>query len=156
MTPGMKTQQGRSLYEQDILLWVEDTIAKLKNRDFENLDIKNLIEEVEAVGIAQRRELFSRLNRLLEHLLKRLYVNSDWEHRGWEQTIRHQRVELRKLLQTAPSLKNLWEETVDEAWEAALESVRDDYPNANFPDRFPYATDVEALLNQKYWEMSHE
>jgi hypothetical protein len=38
MTPGMKTQEGRSLYEQDILLWVEDTIAKLKNRDFENLE----------------------------------------------------------------------------------------------------------------------
>ncbi|WP_223343238.1 DUF29 family protein [Synechocystis sp. PCC 7339] len=27
-----------SLYDQDIVLWVEDTVAKLQPRDFENLD----------------------------------------------------------------------------------------------------------------------
>nr|WP_019500448.1 DUF29 family protein [Pseudanabaena sp. PCC 6802] len=42
--------KARSLYEQDILLWVEDTVAKLKSRDFQNLDIENLIEEVESLG----------------------------------------------------------------------------------------------------------
>ena len=63
-----------SLYEQDILLWVEDTVNKLKNRDFKNLDIDNLIEEVESLGISQKKELISRLMVLLEHLLKRLYL----------------------------------------------------------------------------------
>ena len=57
-----------SLYEQDILLWVEDTVHKLKNHDFENLDIDNLIEEVESLGITQKKELISRLMVLLEHL----------------------------------------------------------------------------------------
>ena len=64
-----------SLYEQDILLWVEDTVNKLKNRDFKNLDIDNLIEEVESLGISQKKELISRLMVLLEHLLKRFYVD---------------------------------------------------------------------------------
>ena len=32
----------QSLYDQDILLWVEDTIAKLKAHDFANLDLENL------------------------------------------------------------------------------------------------------------------
>ncbi len=64
-----------SLYEQDILLWVEDTVNKLKNHDFENLDIDNLIDEVESLGISQKKELISRLMVLLEHLLKRLYVD---------------------------------------------------------------------------------
>ena len=44
-----------SLYEQDILLWSEETVAKLKARDFDHLDIENLIEEVEALGISQKR-----------------------------------------------------------------------------------------------------
>lgn len=35
-----------TLYEKDILLWVEDTVSKLRNQDFENLDLKNLIEEI--------------------------------------------------------------------------------------------------------------
>ena len=33
-----------SLYDRDILLWVEDTVAKLKSHDFEHLDLDNLIE----------------------------------------------------------------------------------------------------------------
>jgi hypothetical protein len=37
-----------ALYEKDILLWVEDTVSKLKKHDFENLDIENLIEEIES------------------------------------------------------------------------------------------------------------
>ena len=61
-----------SLYEQDILLWVEDTVNKLKSGDFKNLDIDNLIEELESLGISQKKELISLLMVLLEHLLKRL------------------------------------------------------------------------------------
>lgn len=39
-----------SLYDQDIILWVKDTIAKLQTQDFANLDIEHLIEEVDALG----------------------------------------------------------------------------------------------------------
>ena len=145
--------EALSLYEQDIVLWVEDTVAKLKAGDFANVDLVNLIEEVESVGVSQRRELFSRLNRLIEHLLKRLYVNSPENFNGWEQTIRHQRVELIKLLETSPSLKTQWEKNCEEAWKVALKNVKEDYLTINFPDRFPYPADVDTLLNQKYWEI---
>ena len=57
-----------------LLLWSEDTVAKLKARDFDHLDMEHLIQEVEALGISQKKELVSRLIILLEHLLKRLYV----------------------------------------------------------------------------------
>lgn len=57
-----------SLYDQDILLWVEDTVANLKARDFETLDIENLIEEVEALGTSQKIAILTRLIILLEHL----------------------------------------------------------------------------------------
>jgi hypothetical protein len=87
-----------TLYEKDILLWVEDTVSKLKKHDFENLDIKNLIEEVESLGISQKKELMSRLMVLLEHLLKRLYVDSPYDYNGWERTIRNQRAEIDLLI----------------------------------------------------------
>ncbi|MFM7575534.1 MAG: DUF29 family protein, partial [Microcystaceae cyanobacterium] len=50
-------QQDQTIYDHDILLWVETTVAKLKARDFENLDIDNLIEEVKSLGISQKKEL---------------------------------------------------------------------------------------------------
>ena len=46
----LQTQvEALSLYEEDFLLWSEDTAAKLKARDFENIDLENLIEEVESL-----------------------------------------------------------------------------------------------------------
>ena len=71
-----------SLYERDILLWAEETVYKLKARDFDGLELENLIEEIESLGISQKKELLSRLTTLLEHLLKRLYVNLPDDRNG--------------------------------------------------------------------------
>ena len=87
-------KESRSLYERDTLLWIEDTVAKLKAQDFENIDLENLIEEIDELGKSQKKELKSRLLVLLEHLLKRLYVDSPNDFRGWEITIREQRQQI--------------------------------------------------------------
>ncbi|UZQ53828.1 DUF29 domain-containing protein [Trichothermofontia sichuanensis B231] len=149
----------QSLYEQDILLWAEDTVAKLKARDFEHLDLEHLIEEVESLGISQRKELLTRLTRLLEHLLKRLYVPSPEDYRGWENTIREQRRQLRFLLEAAPSLKRLWAVSFDRAWQAAYEDMSDAYPQIPFPSIWPYEGEIEVVLTANFWEReppSHE
>ncbi len=140
-----------SLYEQDILLWVEDTVAKLKVRDFENLDIENLIEEVESVGISQRKEIVSRLIVILEHLLKRLYVKFPQEYNGWERTIRTQRGEIEALLEEVPSLKNQWDASFDKAWKIALKIVNKEYRHVNFPMKWPNDRSIEAILDRDFW-----
>lgn len=140
-----------SLYEQDILLWVEDTVSKLKARDFDNLDLENLIEEVESLGISQKKELASRLMVILEHLLKRLYVNSPDDYNGWERTIRTQRNALELLLEDAPSLKTFWDASFDNAWRIALRTVREEYPQVNFPTQWPYSRQVAAMLTKRFW-----
>jgi hypothetical protein len=145
--------QERSLYEEDILLWVKDTSAKLKARDFENLDLENLIEEVESLGISQRKELLSRLTVILAHILKRIYVNLPHDYNGWERTISTQGIQLRVLLKKVPSLKTHWDSSFEDAWEIALQTVQEDYPKVDFPDRFPYGSDVDSLLNKKLWEI---
>ena len=65
-----------NLYDRDYLQWIDDTVNKLRIGDFANLDMDNLIEEIEDLGRSQKRELNSRLKMLLEHLLKRIYVNN--------------------------------------------------------------------------------
>jgi len=142
-----------SLYEQDFLLWSEDTAAKLRTRDFEHLDLENLIEEVESLGRSDRKELLNRLIIIFEHLLKRLYVELPEDYNGWERTIRTQRTCLKVLLRQSPSLKSKWAESIEYACQDALKGVEEDYPNVNFPDRFPYASDVDSLLNEKFWEI---
>ena len=149
MTQLMET---RSLYHQDLLLWVEETVAQLKAQDFAHLDLENLIEEVESLGISQRRELLSRLTTLLEHLLKRLYVNLPDDYNGWERTIREQRKQLRILLKASPSLKRIWAETFIQAWELAIADVREEYMAVSFPDQWPFSVELDALLSQHFWQ----
>ncbi len=51
----------KSLYESDFLLWTQDTVAKLKARDFDHVDLENLIEEIESLGKSDKKEIRSRL-----------------------------------------------------------------------------------------------
>ncbi|MEA5619887.1 DUF29 domain-containing protein [Cronbergia sp. UHCC 0137] len=141
-----------SLHESDFLLWTEETVNKLKALDFQHLDLPNLIEEVEALGISQKKELLSRLTTLLEHLLKRLYVTMPQEYNGWERTIREQRKEIDLLLVQMPSLRRFWDEDMQIAWKSAIKVVRKEYRQTAFPEQWQYSIQPEAILDYDFWE----
>jgi Domain of unknown function DUF29 len=72
-------------YDTDLLTWSERQAALLRRRVAGELvndaaiDWSNVPEEIESVGHSERRELRSRLARLLQHLLKWRYQP---EHRS--------------------------------------------------------------------------
>jgi len=140
------------LYDRDSYLWLEETIASLRIRDFQGLDVLHLIEELEIVAGRDRAEIENRLGVLLAHLLKRLCVDSAYDFRGWEITIREQRRHLKISLQQSPSLKRFFVEAFDRAWQDALIEVREDYPQFVFPDQWQFSRDIDILLTVKFWE----
>ncbi len=148
----MPTETKVSLYEQDLALWIDDVVAKLKARDFDNLDIDNVIEEIDALGKSQRREVKSRLQTLLAHILKRLYVDSPLDYNGWERTIREQRKELRLLFEQSPSLKGYYTEVFDNAWQSALSEVQQEYKKTDFPQMWQFNKSIDSVINNNYWE----
>jgi predicted phage-related endonuclease len=147
--------QSKELYARDFVAWCENTVTKLKARQFDALDLDNLIEEIESLAKRDRRELESRLDVLLNHLLKRCYISTPENHRGWELTIREQRKELQRLLKQSPSLQNYLSEIFDEVWNVALNEVREDYPEINFPDNWEFSWDIEAILSEEFWSSTN-
>jgi Domain of unknown function DUF29 len=139
-------------YDCDLSLWIEETIAQLKRGDLQSVDIEHLIEELEGLAGRDRRELKSRLQTLLEHLLKRMYVNLPNEFNGWQRTIREQRKELRLLLETSPSLKSILLESFAPIYQKALQDVREDYASVTFPDTWSYDRDLESILSNNFWD----
>lgn len=147
----IKITNQRKLYEQDLVAWCDDTVAKLKAGNFHDIDIDSLISEIEGLAGRDRRELESRLEVLLNHLLKRVYVQSSEDYRGWELTIREQRRQLQKLIKQSPSLHNHWHQVFPEAWLTAQSDAQEDYPQAQFPNRCPFNHNIDALLSEKFW-----
>ena len=148
----IETQIAVSLYEQDYLLWIEDTVHKLQTRDIKGLDFDNLIEEIESLGRSQKHELENRLGELFEHILKRTYVNMPDCYRSWVESIDKQRVSIKRLLKQAPSLKPYFSQVFDEVYKDTLKIVRRGYPQCEFPDTWPFSCDIDAMLNVDFWE----
>lgn len=144
-------QTQDKLYQRDFVAWCEDTIAKLKARRFSEIDLESLIEEIEGLAKRDQRELKNRLRILLNHLLKRIYVASPHDYRGWESTIREQRRQLQDLLEQSPSLRNYWIEVFPQTWEDALCDTREDYPQVELPNKWAFSSDIDALLIEKLW-----
>jgi hypothetical protein len=138
----------KTLYDQDFALWIEETVKQLKSGDLSRVDLENLIEEVESLGKSQRKAVDNFLTRLLEHLLKRCYVALPDCYRGWEIEIRNFRKELKKEFKYSPSLQRFMIEILEECYREALEAVKEDYPNSDFPDVCPFSQDIDGLLNR--------
>lgn len=149
----MQIQSKQTLYEQDLAAWFDDTIAKLRIKDFDAIDIDSLIEEIEGLAGRDRRESKHRLAVLLAHFLKRIYINAPENYRGWESTIREQRNQLGDLLEQSPSLRNYLINSFSAIWQRALSDVRAEYPDVQFPEKWQFSSDIEALLAETFWQL---
>ena len=96
------------LHEQDLNLWLEKVTQKIKNRDFTDMDWNNLVEEIEDMSASQKRALRSYYSRLIEHLLKIKYWESEKARNEtkWRIEIDNFRREIQSILEDSPSLKN--------------------------------------------------
>jgi hypothetical protein len=94
-----------NLHERDFYAWTQQQSTLLRTGDFSKVDLKNLIDEVESMGASERKELISRLEVLLAHLLKWQFQPKR-RGRSWELTIQEQRSRLLDLLDENPSLGN--------------------------------------------------
>jgi hypothetical protein len=139
------------LYDQDFALWIETTVNQLKSKNFTELDLENLINEVESLGRQDKRELESRLITLFEHAIKRRYVPLSDCYRGWENTLKRTQKELKKNLRDSPSLKNYFLAILNDCYQDAVDNLQDDY-DINFPEHLPFPETIEVLLNEKFWQ----
>ncbi|MBW4482462.1 MAG: DUF29 domain-containing protein [Tildeniella torsiva UHER 1998/13D] len=107
-----------SLYEQDYLLWLEQVVEQLRRKDFNGLDIPNLIEEIDDLGKSEKHAVASYLMHLCEHLLELKYWDAERDRcfRGWTVEITNFRLQLQRRLKVSPSLRGYLEEIFNEEY----------------------------------------
>ncbi|MCC8466684.1 DUF29 domain-containing protein [Photorhabdus bodei] len=137
-------------YDSDFYGWTQEQAGLLRSGDLSQLDRENLLEEIEAMGRSERRELRSRLEILLAHLLKWRY-QADRRGRSWELTIEEQRDKAIDCLQESPSLKNKLNEHLEKAYIAARRlAEKETLINRNiFPETCPWT--FEQIMDENFW-----
>lgn len=147
------TTQPKSLYETDYHLWVLETVKQLESRDLAALDWENLIEEVSDLSRRDRKKLRSLLKRLLEHLLKLQYWQSElpYNQNHWKGEVRNFRQLIKYELEDSPSLKSYLEEVFIPTYQDALRVVSDKSGLVihDFP-KLPIAT-LEQVLDEEWF-----
>ncbi|NLQ05276.1 DUF29 domain-containing protein [Cylindrospermopsis raciborskii] len=140
---------GFNLYETDFYGWTLKQSRLLKQGDFRQLDIINLVEEIESLGKQERRELENRLAILMGHLLKWEY-QAEKRRKSWRATIREQRRIVQKLLSQNPSLKPYLFELIADGYESGKDLVVRETPldYLDLPEKCPYTP--EQILDREY------
>jgi len=143
----------KNLYEKDYYLWLEKTISLLENHRFSDLDLENLIDEIKSMSISQQKALKSYLTRLLEHLLKLAYWESELEYnqRGWKNEIRNFRRAIKRIIADSPSLQPYLIEIFNNSFqEARISLIELSGMAENLVSLAPICT-IEQALNEDWF-----
>jgi hypothetical protein len=134
-----RSGRASARYERDLYGWAVEQAALLRAGRLDEVDARNIAEELDDAGSEQYDKLASALRIILVHLLK-------WDHqaqrrtRSWRASILVQRNHVRRVLKKNPGLKARVEEAVSEAYadariEAAAQTQLDE---RGLPARCPY------------------
>jgi hypothetical protein len=143
----------QTLYDQDFYQWIETTVKNLENKEYEAIDWENLIEEVASLGRSEKRRIDSLLTRLLEHLLKLAYWDSEKLNNAnhWRKEIRNFRIQLNKALKDSPSLKSFANSILTECYQDACKLFSDHsaIDLKSLPNQLSY--NLEQVLDENFY-----
>jgi len=145
-------KKDKKLYDTDYNLWVLETVKQLENKDFNSLDLDNLIEEVLDLSKRDKRKVQSLLIKLFEHLLKLKYWHSESQYNKghWEGEIINFRQQISLELEDSPSLKPYLSEIFEDCYDKgrAIATKRSQLPLDTFPKK-PIAS-LEQILDEDW------
>jgi hypothetical protein len=141
--------QLKKLYEIDDSLWLEETIELLKQKQFEQLDLENLIEELEDLGSEKKNAVEILLEQLIRHLLLCQYWTTEAEINSnhWKAEIIGFRSQLERRLTT--NLRNHLLDRLPKIYQAGFKYVNQKTNfTVDFPQECPYTLD--QLLDENW------
>lgn len=129
-------------YDQDFYAWIKRNVTLLRSGQLSEVDAEHIAEELESMGKRDLRQLRSRLQVLIMHLLKWQY-QVDLRGTSWVSTIDHQRDEIEALLLDSPSLRQHMQDSIERIYSKAVRDAAREtgLPVETFPEQCPYPID---------------
>ena len=145
----VKIPNLNQLYDLDYHLWLEETAQLLKTKNFSQLDLKNLIEEIETLGRSERNKIISSLRLIYQHLLKWQY-QPEKRSKSWINTIDRERDNICDYIEDMPSLKKMLDdsEVIAKAYRRGRRDAMKETGITNLPIDCPFT--IQQVLNSNY------
>ena len=147
--PADRVERGAA-YDEDFFLWTQRQAALIRAGQFDLVDQEHVAEEIQSLGISDRRQLRNRLEVLVTHLLKWQFQPMH-RSRSWRSTIRTQRRRIERVLKESPSLRREVAELSREEYAAAREAAAAETGFAidTFPKSLPYT--AEQIMDDEFY-----
>lgn len=144
-----KLPKTTQTYDRDYHLWLEETAQLLKNKNFNQLDLENLVEEIETLGRSERNKLISSLRLIYQHLLKWQY-QPEKRSKSWTDTIDRERDNINDYIEDMSSLKRLLDnpEAIAKAYSRGRRDAMKETGINNLPRECPFA--IEQVIDPNY------
>ena len=140
---------ARPKYDDDFVVWAEHQITLIRERQFAQLDIDNLLDELEFIVSSRKNAMKGRLRVLILHLLKCEYQPEKRSGSGVS-TIVTQRREIEELIEENPSFERLLVSLAEPQFRKAVNDavLETKLPRSAFPSALPYSP--EQLLDHSF------
>ena len=147
---------ANTLYNTDFAAWAFEQAALLKGRQFDQVDLDAIIDEIEDMGNRHHDRLVGKMQVLIAHLLKWQF-QPERQGNSWRNTIKTQRDEIPDLFEDMPSLKADLDkpEWVQKVWQRAVKTAaRETYKSVSDFPQSPIWT-MEQILADDFYPQSH-
>jgi hypothetical protein len=141
-----------TLYETDFYAWTQQQAALLRKGSVHDLDLTNLAEEVDDLGISQYTAVSSDLYQVLLHLLKWQYQpDLRVDSHSWQDSIVEHRDRIERLCTRMPSLRRQLPVMLEDEYPRARRRARyqTGLPLATFPLVCPWP--LAQVLDADFW-----
>ena len=144
-----KIPKLNQLYDRDYYLWLEETAQLLKAKNFNQLDLENLIEEIETLGRSERNKIISSLRLIYQHLLKWQY-QPEKRSKSWTDISDRERDKINDYIEDMPSLKRLLDdpEAITKAYSRERRDAMKETGIRHFPTNCPFT--IQQVLDPNY------
>jgi len=142
----LKTLVG---YRDDFALWSAEQAALIRAGRLDRVDLENVAEEIESLGRSEQYHIDSRMEVLLQHLLKWQFQPERWTN-SWKASIFEQRMRIAKVIKGSPSLRDYPAETLAGSFVIGRNQAITEtgLPEAAFPQACPYT--IEQILDPDF------
>ena len=141
-----------ALYAKDFYAWTQVAAALIRRGKWHEVDADCVADELESLGKRDWRELGSRLEVLMMHLLKWCYQpdRCEYSHR-WYDTILEQRGQIQSLVDDDPSLHAHVEALLGQRYARARRraSGETEFSGTRFPQACPW--NAAQVLDDEFW-----